>query len=335
VRRDYSEKVNITRALKDISQKANSSDIIVVYLSGHGINFGGENGDFYYLTKEAYTASADAYGDPAIRSKCTLSSDEMVELIKKVPALKQVLIIDACASGRIVENLMAQRNVSSSTLRALDRMKDRTGMHIITGCTADAVSYEASRYGQGVLTYSLLEGIKGAALRDNRYIDINMLFQSARERVPQLAEGLGGIQKPEIFSPYGAESFDIGELNNEDKNNIPLSRIKPVFVRSNFQDEEELADILNLSQAIDDILNEGNPAALDKSIIFVDARDFPDAHKVSGLYYRENGSITLNMRIKTPEITQRISVTGTNKEEIINKVLEKINAILSDGLPAG
>lgn len=44
-------------------------------------------------------------------------------------------------------------------------MKDRTGTHVITGCAADAVSYEASRFGQGLLTYSLLEGMKGASLR--------------------------------------------------------------------------------------------------------------------------------------------------------------------------
>ncbi len=95
------------------------------------------------------------------RQNSTLSSEELVNLVKQVPALKQVLIIDACASGRIVDDLVAKRDAfSSTTIRAFDRMKDRTGMHIITGSAADAVSYEASRYGQGVLTYSLLEGWK-------------------------------------------------------------------------------------------------------------------------------------------------------------------------------
>lgn len=57
-------------------------------------------------------------------------------------------MIDACASGKAIDNMMAKRDISSGTLKALDRMKDRAGMHIITGCAADAVSYEASRYGQ-------------------------------------------------------------------------------------------------------------------------------------------------------------------------------------------
>ena len=72
-------------------------------------------------------------------------------------------------------------------------------------------------------------------------MDVNLLFQNARERVPQLAKGIGGVQSPEVFSPFGAESFDIGELTTEDKEQIPLARVKPVFIRSNFQDEEEMA----------------------------------------------------------------------------------------------
>ena len=140
--------------------------------------------------------------------------------------------------------MMAKRDISSGTLKALDRMKDRAGMHIITGCAADAVSYEASRYGQGVLTYSIIESIRGAALRNNRFIDIGLLFQYARDRVPFLAEGIGGIQKPQVFSPYGAQSFDIGEMTSEDVAAVKLSPVNPVFIRSNFQDEVEPDDVL-------------------------------------------------------------------------------------------
>ncbi|MBL7112325.1 MAG: ankyrin repeat domain-containing protein [Bacteroidales bacterium] len=322
-------RVNLIRTFEEIAQKAKSTDILVLYFSGHGINWGGQDGDFYYLTKDAYTAEASAYNDPAIRGLSTISSNEMVEYIKKIPALKQVLIIDACASGKMVENLVTQRNISSSTLRALDRMKDRTGMHIITGCTADAVSYEASRYGQGVLTYSLLEGIKGTALRDERFVDVNLLYQYARERVPELAEGIGGIQKPEVFSPYGAESFDIGEVNSTDKEDIPLARIKPVFVRSVFQDEDELEDVLGLSAIIDDMLNEISQKGNGKSLIFVNAREFPDSYKLSGLYSQQENKITLKMKIRSKELSESFIITGANMEELKLNILSQINSTLN------
>jgi len=321
-------RANIIKTFEEIAQKAKSTDILVLYFSGHGINWGGQDGDFYYLTKDAYTAQASAYNDPAIRELSTISSNDMVEYIKKIPALKQVLIIDACASGKMVENLVTQRNISSSTLRALDRMKDRTGMHIITGCTADAVSYEASRYGQGILTYSLLEGIKGTALRDERFVDVNLLYQYARERVPELAEGIGGIQKPEVFSPYGAESFDIGEVNSTDKENIPLARIKPVFVRSVFQDEEEFEDVLGLSAIIDDMLNEISQKGTGKSLIFVNARQFPESYKLSGIYSQQDNMINLNMRIRSNEFSESFTISGSGLEDLKAKILNKIDTIL-------
>ena len=133
-------KTNIVNTFKTISSTAKSTDVIVVYLAGHGITWGGQDGDFYYLTQDAYTGVTSAYNDPAIREKTTLSSAELIELFKLVPAQKQVMIIDACGSGKAVDNLIAKRDIPSSTLRALDRMKDRTGMHIITGCAADAVA---------------------------------------------------------------------------------------------------------------------------------------------------------------------------------------------------
>ena len=89
-----------------------------------------------------------------------------------------------------------------------------------------------------MLTYSLLEGIKGASLRENKFLDVVQWFQYARERVPQLADGLGGIQTPQVYSPAGNQSFDIALLDEEAKKNIPLAAARPVYIKSQFQEEE-------------------------------------------------------------------------------------------------
>lgn len=318
-------KVNILRTFETISSTASSEDVIVVYLSGHGINIGGTEGDFHYLTAEAFTGNPSAYNDPAIRNQATLSSNELVQLFKKVPALKQVLIIDACASGKVVDNLMVKKDIESSTLRALDRMKDRTGMHIITGCTADAVSYEASRYGQGILTYSLLEGFRGLALRDNKFADINQLFQYAQNRVPVLASGIGGIQKPQVFSPNGSQSFDIGELSSEDKKRIPIAAAKPIYIRSNFLDEVKLKDALGLGKKIDEVLNGMSAKGSDAALLFVDVSEYPDACQLSGLYKQIDGKLTLRMNLTCEgEETSHI-VAGDNEDDLAQKILEIIS----------
>ena len=318
----YPTKTNILKAFEKISSTAHPLDIFVMYVSGHGINYGGQDGDWHYLTQEAYTGSGAAYNDPAIRAQTTISSNELVELFKKVPALKQVLMLDACASGKVVDNLMAQKDIESSTLRALDRMRDRTGMHIITGCTADAVSYEASKYGQGVLTYSLLEGIRGAALREDQYVDVNKLFQYAQDRVPQLAEGIGGIQSPQVFSPQGSQSFDIGLLSDVEKKEIPIAKIRPVFVRSNFQDENELEDVLGLGKLINESLNEVSSKGIDSQIIFVDVADYPEGCKLIGRYKKENGKIILKLRRKCGGEDKTYDLKADNVEGLKVEILK-------------
>lgn len=317
-------KTNIINTFKKITETAHPLDIIVVYLSGHGINLGGENGDWYYLTQEANTATAVTYNDPSIRQGSTISSTELVELFNTVPAAKQVLMIDACASGRVVDNLVVKRDIPSSTLRTLDRMKDRTGMHIITGCTADAVSYEASRYGQGVLTYSLLEGIRGAALRDDEFVDVNRLFQYAQERVPVLAEDIGGIQTPMIFSPKGSQSFDIGQLTIAEKKQIPISNVRSVYIQSNFQDEDELGDVIGLGKKVDQLLAESSARGTDAPIVFVPVREYPDGCQFVGRYKRMNGKIILKLKKKCMGQDSMMEMTGTDLHDLSNKVVQLV-----------
>ncbi|MFN5169962.1 MAG: eIF2A-related protein, partial [Cyclobacteriaceae bacterium] len=308
-------KANIQKTFAEISKKSSPNDVFVVYLSGHGINWGGDNGDFYYLTSDAYSTELQAYNDPAIRTNATLSSKELIELFKTVPSDKRVLMIDACASGKMVQNLVASRDISSSTLRALDRLRDRTGFHIITGCAADAVSYEASRFGQGVLTYSLIEGIKGASLKENKFVDINMLFQHAKERVPELAKGIGGIQSPQVFSPQGAQSFDIGELDDEIKKQIPLPKTRPVFVRSTFINDQTLDDTDDLETLLDEALNELSSKGEKASILFMDIQKYDEGCKISGKYKKANGLITATYKIKCDGKEQIKTVTGKTAKE--------------------
>ena len=131
----------------------------MIYLAGHGVTHGGQDGDWYYLTADARNADL---ADPEVRKQVSLSSAELTDLLKASPAQKQVLILDTCNSGRVIEKLTDKRAVPGSQVRALERVKDRTGIHVLAGCAADAVSYEASRYGQGVLTYSLLLAMRGS-----------------------------------------------------------------------------------------------------------------------------------------------------------------------------
>ncbi|MEO7923504.1 MAG: caspase family protein [Chitinophagaceae bacterium] len=323
-------KKNIVRVFTEVSKLAAAKDIVVLYLSGHGINTSGSQGDFYYLTKEAYTANASAYTFKEVLKFVGISSNEFTEYLKNVAARKQLFIIDACASGKMVENLIAHRDIPYSTLKALDRLKDRTGTHIITGCAADAVSYEASRFGQGILTYSLLEGMKGASLRDNKFLDVAQWFQYARERVPQLAIGLGGIQTPQVYSPSGNESFDIAELDEDEKKQVPLAQQKPVFIKSIFQEEEKFFDILSVGRFLDSKLYETSSNNKNNNFIFFPVDEFANAYQVLGRYKVSNNQILAVIKITNPstqEIVSSFSVSVPDTLLLSAAIIEKIREL--------
>jgi WD40 repeat protein len=313
----YSTKSNILGAFDSIAKKAKSTDILVVYLAGHGTNFGGQDGDFYFLTSDALSNNLN---DEFIRKSTSISSIELTENIKNIACLKQVIILDVCHSGKFADNLVVKReDISSSVYRAYERMKDRTGIYILAGCAADAVSYETSVYGQGLLTYSLLLGMKGAALRENTFIDVMSLFQYASDEVPILAKNIGGIQRPQIRCPYEAQSFDIGMFTDREKTLLTIKEPKPLFLRTSFQPLNSYRDTLNLSIIIDNSLQNYNHKG---DFVFIDASYYPDAYSINGRYIHKADKIIAYVEVyKGDKLVFKYISEGLNSESIAREIL--------------
>lgn len=278
----YANKKNIETVFESIASKAKAEDILVVYLSGHGVTYGNaEKAQFYYLT---HGISSEDLSDTHTRETYTLSGQEITKLINNVPALKQVLMIDACNSGQIVTSLTeGRKNLNSGQIRALDRMKDRTGMFVISGSAANKVSYEASQYGQGLLTFSLLQGMKLVSARHaDDHLDVMSLFQHARNQVPSLAKGIGGIQRPVLAFPNNASSFDIGIVNDGVK--IPVANEKPVFIRNVFLESKAYDDVIGLGNAVSNYFQSVSSKGAQAEYIFVDVNQFDNAYSLKGIY---------------------------------------------------
>jgi uncharacterized caspase-like protein/WD40 repeat protein len=291
----------IKKAFDDVAGKATSSDVLVVFLSGHGMSCGGPDdpdGGFYYLTQEA--TDFDLMSDPDARRSQTISSRELTDWIGAIPALKQVMILDTCHSGRFVQSLSSARGAPANQTRALERLKDSTGMFVLAGSAADSVSYETSVYGQGLLTYSLLFNLgttPGA-------IDVSRWFRDAAEQVPRLAEGIGGIQRPVMINPApltrsradGAQAqgqsggtFPVGFLAEGVR--IPLKEALPIVGRADLQDEVEYRDTIGLEPALNAALREESDAASGTAapFLFIDNETFPGAYRLIGRYTKVHG----------------------------------------------
>jgi uncharacterized caspase-like protein len=284
-------KANIQAAFEAITARAKAEDILLAYFSGHGVNYGeAEKSLFYFLTME--TGSFDL-SDPGIRAARAISSEELTSWINLVPAQKQVLIVDACNSGKIVEDVgVGGKSLTASQIRALDRMKDRTGMFILSGSAADQKSFEATKFRQSLLTYSLLEAMQGAALNDSD-IDVMRLFDHACTKVRELAAELSLVQEPAPNYPRNAGTIFIGRVN--EKVNIKLARPGVVFVSSAFQDEAQFNDPLNLADAVNSYLREEDAAGA--GFLFFDLKNIPDAYSIKGLYTIKDDAVTIRARL--------------------------------------
>src|SRR5262249_44827888 len=152
-------------------------------------------------------------------------------------------------------SLVAKREADGNAIRAIDRMKDRTGFFVLMGSAADAVSYEASAYAQGLLTYSLLEAMRGAKLRQGEMADVSELFAYAADRVPVLARGIGGIQRPEVMAQRGAASFDIGRFTEVERAEVKVATPKPIVLRPEFHNATLGFDKQKLSARVRSLLD--------------------------------------------------------------------------------
>jgi WD40 repeat protein len=332
-------KSNISKAFEQVA-KARPQDIFVVYFAGHGVTLQQGRDAYLYLTQEARTTDSAVLADPGVREQTTISSEELVEWIKRVPALKQVMILDTCAAGAAAGKLVEQRNVSGDQIRAIERLKDRTGFHVLMGSAADAVSYEASQYGQGVLTYALLQGMRGAALREEEYVDVQKLFQYAADEVPQLARNIGGLQRPLVAAPRGT-SFDVGRIGRDEKALIPVTTIKPMILRPLLLNAEEQADTLDLIRELRKRLREESYVLVRGSgreplVIYVDEDELPGAIRPSGTYTITGDRVRVTMVLRRDG--QRIAtlpvVEGSKNDVagLIDKIMKAISVAISGPL---
>ena len=343
-------KKNFEKAFAEIAKVAKPEDVLVVYLSGHGASLTvNERDTYFYLTQEADNGSKQALAIKEYRDAATISSDELLDWLtqtewvagqKGVQALKQVMILDTCAAGAFTDgkvSLQKTKDLSADQIRALERLKDRSGFQILMGSAADAYSYEANEYGQGILTYTLLQGMKGGKLRDGKFVDTQLLFGYAADEVPKIVSDLnGGIQKPRIF---GTSGIDIGLLTDEDRENIKIESVKPVILRPNFVLAGETgADILNLTAEFRQLLKEASEAkprssgagSVGAKIVFIDEDKYPEAFRITGTYTADDeGKIKLKAFIWT-SLTTNKSLAEINAGDANDAAKQLLELVLQE-----
>jgi uncharacterized caspase-like protein len=321
-------KANFIAAFEEIARQARPQDILVIFLAGHGVSLPTGNSEYAYLTKEARTTDKNALADPEILRLNAITSSELKDWVTKIAANKRVLILDTCEAGAASTDLAMARNLPGDQIRALDRLKDRTGFFVLMGAAASKAGYETSSYGQGLLTYSLLKGIKGAALRDEKFVDVARLFTYAQDEAPRLAESSGTAQQPHFMAKQGA-TFDIGMMLPADREQIKLAQSKPLILPPQLFEESAGYDSLDLSKVFREQLREASVTSRINAVL-INADEYPGAVKLTGIYQAVGTQVRVRLVLRKDQATVGVATVEGSKNDISGLVVRLMEALSAE-----
>ena len=144
-------KSNILSTLDEISRLMKKEDVFIYFYAGHGSMV---NDGFYFVTSEV----TGLYQEDKLKN--ALYVKELQEKFMLLPALKQVVFIDACQSGSSVEALAMRGGAEEKALAQLSRS---SGIHVMASSESQQQSAEIKSLSHGVFTYVLLEALGGKA----------------------------------------------------------------------------------------------------------------------------------------------------------------------------
>ena len=98
-----------------------------------------------------------------------------------------MIVYDACKSGAA---LSGSSTGGAQEQRQLALLARAQGLYILTASTSQQYASEVKALGHGILTYAMLEGLRGKAAPSESQIKVISLLAYAEQRVPALAKEL-------------------------------------------------------------------------------------------------------------------------------------------------
>jgi WD40 repeat protein len=199
IRNDSALKTNIFSALEDIKSKSLEQDILIFYYAGHGVMSEGVD-----KAKEFFIVPHDVthlYGKDELLFEKAISATELKSITQRINAQKQVFILDACQSSGALE-AMENRTRGVAEEKAIAQLARSTGTFWIASTGTDQFASEFDKLGHGIFTYTLLDGLNGAADADkDQKLTVRELSVYIENKVPELSEQLKGTaQFPSAYS---------------------------------------------------------------------------------------------------------------------------------------
>lgn len=175
-------KANVMEKLRAICNRAQNTDRIIFYYSGHGC-----------------VGGICCYNS-------VLTYSELVNLLATSSAKEKICFIDACHAGSVADDKQLSGKASISTAT-----KGHSDQAFIVGCRSDEYSIEGPWVGAGFLTQGLIKGLRGKADRDgDRKVTLMELFKyTYNDVVTRSTRSTQSkqVQHPQLIAP--SQMYDI------------------------------------------------------------------------------------------------------------------------------
>ncbi len=175
---------NILTSMRRLFLKADENDVVMFYFSGHGLE-----GCFLPVDFDGFNNK--------------LRHDEIRQIFKESKAKHKLCIADACHSGTLdYSGALVNKGPAPVSLQHFYQAFEETdgGIALLMSSKPEELSLEDHGLRQGVFTYYLLRGMKGAADANGDYIvNIKELYNYVYSRV---REYTAGVQTPVLTGDY-------------------------------------------------------------------------------------------------------------------------------------
>ncbi|MCX5855740.1 MAG: caspase family protein [Deltaproteobacteria bacterium] len=177
-------KTNISYKINELSQKIKPNDSFILFVAGHGVLLQNQ----YYMLTHDYNGS--------VSDNSMISSNEIVEMSKKIKSLFQLFIFDTCHAGGVDTIVSGLYDARMSVLAK------KMGLHIYASASDRQVAMDGYK-DNGLFTYTLLDGLNNnrqAAKNKEGKVSIVGLGEYSKKMTTNISKDIGHEQTPLIIN---------------------------------------------------------------------------------------------------------------------------------------
>ncbi|MBI4619584.1 MAG: caspase family protein [Desulfobacterales bacterium] len=181
---DKASKGSIINKINELSRVVKPNDGFIFFVAGHGVLLQSQ----YYMLTHEYNGTAN--------ENAMISSNEIVEMSKKIKSLSQLFIFDTCHAGGVDYIVSGLYDARMSVLAK------KMGLHIYASANSKEAAMDGYQ-GNGLFTYTLLDGLnnkKEADKNNDKKISLVELGEYSKQTTAELSKKIGHQQTPLIIN---------------------------------------------------------------------------------------------------------------------------------------